>query len=155
MADHVPNGPQHLQALDLLSLLVAVLRTDGSVLYANAALEQQLGMSRRTLEGADFTQFFTDPALLQTALAGTSSNDFAALRYEASLRRLHQDPVPVHVNVAPTDTRRAVAGDGAAKPRTGRIHPGDRARGGPPAELGGSPAGASPPPPPGGRCQHP
>ena len=105
MADHVPHGPQHLQALDLLSLLVAVLRTDGSVLYANAALEQQLGMSRRTLEGADFTQFFTDPALLQTALAGTSSNDFAALRYEASLRRLHQDPVPVHVNVAPTDTR--------------------------------------------------
>ena len=105
MADHAPHGPQHLQALDLLSLLVAVLRTDGSVLYANAALEQQLGMSRRTLEGTDFTQFFTDPALLQTALAGTSSNDFAALRYEASLRRLHQDPVPVHVNVAPTETR--------------------------------------------------
>src|SRR3990167_666213 len=105
MADPAMNGPQRLQALDLLSLLVAVLHTDGSVLYANAALEQQLGMSRRTLEGADFTQFFTDPALLQTALAGTSSNDFAALRYEASLRRLHQDPVPVHVNVAPTDTR--------------------------------------------------
>lgn len=105
MADPAMNGPQRLQALDLLSLLVAVLHTDGSVLYANAALEQQLGMSRRTLEGADFTQFFTDPALLQTALAGTSSNDFAALRFEANLKRLHQDPVPVHVNVAPTDTR--------------------------------------------------
>ena len=105
MADPAMNGPQRLQALDLLSLLVAVLHTDGSVLYANAALEQQLGMSRRMLEGADFTQFFTDPALLQTALAGTSSNDFAALRFEANLKRLHQDPVPVHVNVAPTDTR--------------------------------------------------
>ncbi len=105
MAEHAPYGPQRLQALDLLSLLVAVLHSDGSVLYANAALEQQLGTSRRTLEGADFAQFFTDPALLQTALAGTSSNDFAALRFEASLRRLHQDPVPVHVNVAPTDTR--------------------------------------------------
>ena len=63
MADPAMNGLQRLQALDLLSLLVAVLHTDGSVLYANAALEQQLGMSRRTLEGTDFPQFFTDPAL--------------------------------------------------------------------------------------------
>jgi len=105
MAPHAVHGLQRLQALDLLSLLVAVLRSDGTVLYANAALEQQLGMSRRTLEGAEFAQFFTDPALLQTALAGATGNDFAALRYEASLKRLHQDPVPVHVNVAPTDAR--------------------------------------------------
>ncbi|MCO5110979.1 MAG: nitrogen regulation protein NR(II) [Burkholderiaceae bacterium] len=106
MDSRAPQGPQRLlQVLDMLSLLVAVLRADGSVLFANAALEQHLGMSRRTLEGADFTQFFTDPALLQTALAGASGNDFAALRYEASLKRLHQDPVPVHVNVASTDVR--------------------------------------------------
>ena len=106
MGSGAPQGPQRLlQVLDMLSLLVAVLRADGSVLFANAALEQHLGMSRRTLEGADFTQFFTDPALLQTALAGTSGNDFAALRYEASLKRLHQDPVPVHVNVASTDVK--------------------------------------------------
>ena len=103
MAGHVPHGSQRLQALDLLTLLVAVLHTDGSVRYANAALEQQLGISRRTLKGADFTQFFTDPALLQTALAGTRSNDFAALRFDSSLKRLHQDPVPVHVSVALTD----------------------------------------------------
>jgi len=106
MGSGAPQGPQRLlQVLDMLSLLVAVLRADGSVLFANAALEQHLGMSRRTLEGADFTQFFTDPALLQTALAGASGNDFAALRYEASLKRLHQDPVPVHVNVASTDVK--------------------------------------------------
>ena len=43
--------------------------------------------------------------MLQTALAGASGNDFAALRYEASLKRLHQDPVPVHVNVASTDVK--------------------------------------------------
>ena len=106
MGSRAPQGPQRLlQVLDMLSLLVAVLRADGSVLFANAALEQHLGMSRRTLEGADFTQFFTDPALLQTALAGASGNDFAALRYEASLKRLHQDPVPVHVYVASTDVK--------------------------------------------------
>ncbi|HQY38043.1 MAG TPA: nitrogen regulation protein NR(II) [Giesbergeria sp.] len=106
MAANAPHGQQRLlQALDMLSLLVAVLRADGSVLYANAALEQHMGMSRRILEGADFTQFFTDPALLQTALLAASSNDFAALRYEANLKRLHQEPVPVHVNVAPTDVQ--------------------------------------------------
>jgi two-component system nitrogen regulation sensor histidine kinase GlnL len=33
-------------------------------------------------------------------LAGARGRDFAALRYEASLKRLHQEPVPVHVNVA-------------------------------------------------------
>ena len=106
MAANAPHGQQRLlQALDMLSLLVAVVRADGSVLYANAALEQHMGMSRRILEGADFTQFFTDPALLQTALLAASSNDFAALRYEANLKRLHQEPVPVHVNVAPTDVQ--------------------------------------------------
>ena len=88
-------------SLDLMSTLVAVLRADdGAVQFANAALENTLGLSRRTLEGADFSTFFTDPALLQTALAGARGRDFAALRYEASLKRLHQDPVPVHVNVA-------------------------------------------------------
>ena len=86
--------------LDLISTLVVVLRTDGTVQFANAALENTLGLSRRVLEGADFAAFFTDPALLHTALAGARSHDFAALRYEASLRRVHQEPVPVHVNVA-------------------------------------------------------
>ena len=83
MGSGAPQGPQRLlQVLDMLSLLVAVLRADGSVLFANAALEQHLGMSRRTLEGADFTQFFTDPALLQTALAGASG-----IRSSSTMRR--------------------------------------------------------------------
>ncbi|MBP8141306.1 MAG: PAS domain-containing sensor histidine kinase, partial [Acidovorax sp.] len=86
-----------------MSTLIAVLRTDGSVQFANAALENTLGLSRRTLEGADFCAFFTDPALLQTALSGAKVQDFAALRFEASLRRLTQDPVPVHVNVAASE----------------------------------------------------
>ncbi|MBY0408596.1 MAG: PAS domain-containing sensor histidine kinase [Burkholderiaceae bacterium] len=87
-----------------MSTLVAVVRTsDGAVQFANAALENALGLSRRTLEGSAFSDFFTDPALFQTALAGARGNDFAALRYEASLKRLHQEPVPVHVHVADTE----------------------------------------------------
>jgi len=88
-------------ALDLVSTLVAVLRADdGAVLFANAALETCLGLSRRTLDGADFSVFFTDPALLQTALAGARERDFAALRFEAGLRRPPQESLPVHVSVA-------------------------------------------------------
>jgi two-component system nitrogen regulation sensor histidine kinase GlnL len=38
------------------------------------------------------------------ALMGAQSNEFAALRYEAQLRRLHhEEPLPVHVIVAPSD----------------------------------------------------
>ena len=97
------QGLSRFHSLDLLSTLIAVLRADGAVQFANAALENTLGLSRRTLEGADFSAFFTDPALLQTALTGAKVQDFAALRFEASLRRPTQDPVPVHVNVAASE----------------------------------------------------
>lgn len=96
-------GDERFQSLDLLSTLIAVLQSDGAVQFANAALENTLGLSRRTLEGADFSTFFTDPALLQTALSGAKVQDFAALRFEASLRRLTQDALPVHVNVAASE----------------------------------------------------
>lgn len=89
------------QALDLVSTLVAVLQPDGAVLFANASLENMLGLSRRTLEGSDFSGYFSDPALLQTALAGARGQDFAALRFEAALRRAQQqDAMPVHVHLA-------------------------------------------------------
>jgi two-component system nitrogen regulation sensor histidine kinase GlnL len=98
-SDTASHTASRFQALDLLSLLVAVLQSDGAVQFANAALENVLGLSRRTLEGVGFAQFFTDPALLHTALQGARSRDFAALRFEGSLKRLHQDPVLVHVSV--------------------------------------------------------
>ncbi|MBY0453489.1 MAG: PAS domain-containing sensor histidine kinase [Burkholderiaceae bacterium] len=104
--EHTPPAQQtaaRFQSLDFLSLLVAVLRADGAVLFANAALETTLGLSRRTLEGVHFAQFLTAPALLQNALEGARSQDFTALRFEASLKRVHQEPVHVHVSVAAAD----------------------------------------------------
>ena len=91
------------QSLDLLSVLVAVLRADGTVQFANAALEDTVGLSRRTLEGMDFAQFFTLPSLLQNALAGHHGEDFAAVRFDGCLKRLHQEPVLVHVSVVPAE----------------------------------------------------
>lgn len=92
------------QSLDLLATLVAVVRGDGTVIFANAALEDALGISRRTIEGSQLPECFTEPVNLQNALAGALGNEFAALRYDAWLRRLNQEPLPVHVVVAQTDT---------------------------------------------------
>jgi two-component system nitrogen regulation sensor histidine kinase GlnL len=91
-------------AFDLLATLVAVVRTDGVVIFANAALEDALGISRRTIEGSQLPECFTEPHILQNALEGAGSNEFAALRYDAWLKRLAHEPVPVHVVVAQTDT---------------------------------------------------
>lgn len=88
------------QVFDLLCTLTAVLRMDGAVLYANSALENALGLSRRMLEGSDFAEYFVDPALLHKAMRGARGRDFAALHYEASLRRQAKEPIPVQVIVS-------------------------------------------------------
>lgn len=102
-ADSSPAAAR-FQAFDLLATLVAVVRGDGTVLFANAALEDALGTSRRAIEGAPFAHFVTEPHLLASALAGAGSNAFAALRYEAGLLRGPNEPLPVHVIVAQTDS---------------------------------------------------
>ena len=91
------------QAFDLLATLVAVVHLDGFVVFANAALEDALGISRRTIEGSQLPDCFTEPQILRNALDGAGSNEFAALRYDAWLRRANPEPFPVHVVVAQTD----------------------------------------------------
>jgi two-component system nitrogen regulation sensor histidine kinase GlnL len=92
------------QSFDLLATLVAVVRGDGTVLFANAALEDALGSSRRTIEGASLLPFFAEPHVLRAALDGAGGNEYAALRYDARLVRQGTDPMPVHVVLAQTDT---------------------------------------------------
>ena len=92
------------EAFDLLATLVAVVHGDGQVLFANAALEDALGSSRRAIQGASFLPFFTEPHVLRTALDGARGNEYAALRYDAWLVRQHAEPMPVHVVLAQTDT---------------------------------------------------
>ena len=98
------NKPNRFQAFDLLATPVAVMQGQGHVRFVNAALEDALGLSRRTLYDTHLPDYFVDPQPLIMALSGAQSNEFAALRYEAQLRRPHHDePLPVHVIVALTD----------------------------------------------------
>ncbi len=98
-----PSRPGAFAPFDLLATLVAVVSVDGTVVFANAALEGALGTSRRHIEGAFFPASFTDPELLKTALQGARSNEFAVLRYDAQLLRPGNEPMPVHVVLAQTE----------------------------------------------------
>ncbi|WP_236574137.1 nitrogen regulation protein NR(II) [Hydrogenophaga sp. PBL-H3] len=89
----------------MLATLVAVVDADGHVLYANAALEDALGTSRRSIANTLFQDCFTEPALLENALSGARGNEFAALRYDAWLKRVNHEALPVHVVVAQTESK--------------------------------------------------
>ena len=95
-------------AFDLLATLIAVVSTDGYVIFANSALEDALGTSRRMIEGAHLPAHFTEPYLLANALQGAGGNEFAALRYDAWLRRVNHEPIPVHVIVTQTEIGRDI-----------------------------------------------
>ena len=97
------SASKRFQAFDFLATLIAVVNADGAVVFANAALEDALGTSRRTLEGSSFGACFNEPAVLHTAIEGARSNDFATLRYEAFLRRASYEPLPVQVTLAQGD----------------------------------------------------
>ncbi len=98
-----PAPPTRFQSFDLLATLVAVVRGDGTVLFANAALEDALGTSRRSIEGGSCLPLFAEPAVLRTALDGARINEYAALRYDARLLRHNGEPMPVHVVLAQTE----------------------------------------------------
>ena len=92
-----------VHAFDLLATMVAVVNAEGLVLFANAALEDAVGLSRRNIEGMALRQHFADADALQLALEGARGNQFAALRYEAQLTRHGGGLLPVHVIVARTE----------------------------------------------------
>jgi len=92
-----PDPANRFHAFDLLASLLAVVKADGCLLFANAALEDALGTSRRTLLGTDLAAAFAEPQAWQQALIGMGQDGFATLRFDASLLRSLRDPLPVHV----------------------------------------------------------
>jgi two-component system nitrogen regulation sensor histidine kinase GlnL len=91
------------QAFDLLATLVAVVENEATVSFANSALEDAMGLSRRSIVGSSLCEAFTEPALLQKALHGVRDNAFAVLRYDAFLKRMGAEPMPVHVIISWTE----------------------------------------------------
>ena len=95
---------QKFQAFDWLATPIAVLESNGTVVFVNSELEDVIGQSRRSLEGQSFLNYFADSQPLVHALTGARANEFAALRYDTELLRIKPEEVlPVHVIVAQSD----------------------------------------------------
>ncbi|NBO01892.1 MAG: PAS domain-containing sensor histidine kinase [Betaproteobacteria bacterium] len=86
-----------------MATIVLLTRPDGQVVFANAAAEDVLSIGQRALEQSRLQDLFIDPQEVVRALAGAQGGAFSALRYDAQLLRTGNDPIPVHVIVAPTD----------------------------------------------------
>lgn len=86
------NTPSPFLPFDLLATLVAVVGTDAVVVFSNAALEDALGISRRTIVGSSLADVFTEPVQLREAIQGASQNTFAALRYDGFCGALGLSP---------------------------------------------------------------
>ena len=99
MTDSAAGNSQWL-ALEQIATLVAVVRLDGSVVQVNAALENALGVSRKSILGHYLGGFLHDDELLHKALADARRKRFSSLRFEAHLRRSLQDSFPVHANLS-------------------------------------------------------
>ncbi len=95
-------------AFDHLISLVAVVDSDGQILFANTAFEAMLGASRRMLTGTGLAGYFAEPHGMQNALNGALANEYAAMRFDALLKAHGADSLathlPVHVMLTQTDS---------------------------------------------------
>jgi hypothetical protein len=67
------SGNQKFQAFDWLATPIAVLESNGTVVFVNSELEDVIGQSRRSLEGQSFLNYFADSQPLVHALTGARS----------------------------------------------------------------------------------
>jgi two-component system, NtrC family, nitrogen regulation sensor histidine kinase GlnL len=82
--------------------MTAVISADGRFVFANAAFENVLGLSRVSVLRGSLFDWFVEPQRLRDTVAAVLRNDFAVSRLEAQLRRpstMHGEAVPVHVIV--------------------------------------------------------
>ena len=91
-------------ALDHLATMVAIVQADGRCLFANAAFESVLGLSRRSVLRGSLFDWFVDARGVSDTVAAVARNDFSTSRFAALLRRPgHGEALPVHVIVNQMD----------------------------------------------------
>ncbi|RZK99567.1 MAG: PAS domain-containing protein [Rubrivivax sp.] len=94
--------PAGLEVFDYLATMVAVVEPDGQCLFANAAFEEVLGLSRRSVLRESIFDWFEAPMLLQDIVGAVARNEYATSRIEAQLKRhphVFVDSLPVQVIV--------------------------------------------------------
>jgi two-component system nitrogen regulation sensor histidine kinase GlnL len=104
MNEHPPSG---YEAFDLLATMVAVVQPDGECLFANAAFESVMRLSRRAVQGLNLFDWFAEAARLRETVSAVAGNAYSSSRFDAQLRRgprPHEDLLPVQVIVSQTDS---------------------------------------------------
>lgn len=100
------RDPAGFETFDMLSTMVAVVRPDGECLFANAAFENVMRLSRRAVERSNLYDWFVDAGRLSDTVTGVARNAYSSSRFDALLRRSNQPqevPLPVHVIVSQID----------------------------------------------------
>ncbi|MDM4766077.1 nitrogen regulation protein NR(II) [Pelomonas sp. SE-A7] len=98
--------PQQYAGLDILATMVVVVQPDGQCLFANAAFENVMRLSRRAVMQGNLYDWLVDATRLRETVLSVSRNNYSSSRFDALLRRnpLHQqrneEPLPVHVIVS-------------------------------------------------------
>ncbi|MBX3634881.1 MAG: PAS domain-containing sensor histidine kinase [Rubrivivax sp.] len=83
--------------------MVVLADPDGHCLFANSALENTLGVSRRALLRGSVLDWIGEPAQLADTLRLVARNEIATSRFDAAMKRVGGSELPVHVIVSQTD----------------------------------------------------
>ena len=93
-------------SFDLLATMVAVVRPDGAMLFANARFEDVAGLSRRALVRGSLFDWFADTQQLRDTLLAVTHNEISTGRFDGTVRRgplAAHELLPVHVIVTQID----------------------------------------------------
>jgi len=94
--------PQGHASFDLLATMVAVVQPQGRCLFANAAFENVLGLSRRHVLKRNWFDWFVESDVLRETVAAVAHNEFNTSRLDAQIKRpfvAPGEPLRVHVIV--------------------------------------------------------
>ena len=117
------------EAFDQLATMLAIADRRGSCLFANAALQDRLGASRRVLTRGSVLDWLVDAAPLKHTLERVASNEVSSARFEALLKRgpaqqlgaAGQSELPVHVIVSQLDMGAPGLGKPGPPPRGSKV----------------------------------
>ena len=73
---------------DLLATMVAVIKPDGAMVFANSRFEDVASLSRKTLMRGNLFDWFADGSPLRETLGAVSRNDIATGRFDGTIRRV-------------------------------------------------------------------
>ncbi|MDC8786726.1 nitrogen regulation protein NR(II) [Roseateles koreensis] len=105
------NPSPKFDAFDTLATMVAIIQHDGECLFANAAFENAMRLSRRAVQRSHLFDWFVDDSRLRDTVQGVARNAYSSSRFDAVLRRgsrsngpgFGAEDLPVHVIVSQTE----------------------------------------------------